>query len=277
MCIMARKPLSIERQQDAVRLRSAWDGFKEDARIKGKKVTQEDVSEACGWGTQGAFSAYLNGRTPLNLDALIKLSNYLGKNPADISPELAAGIESVSLSFTEPLKKNEYDLKDDAIKISPLRFRYSHEIKDTVRIPVHKNVRASCGAGIENFLEEITDYVEIDPAFLKMVGIKTKPEKLRLIYSIEWSMWPTVAPDTPIFVDISHVDTSAMVSGDVYVFLHNGVLRMKRVFVSYGNEKTIRLQSDNPDKNKFPDEIITKDQLNELSFVGRMELALVKG
>ena len=51
---------------------------------------------------------------------------------------------------------------------------------------------------------------------------------------------------------------------------------MKRVFISYGDEKTVRLQSDNPDKKKYPDEVITKEQLNELSFVGRLESALVK-
>ena len=41
---------------------------------------------------------------------------------------------------------------------------------------------------------------------------------------------------------------------------------MKRVFISYGDEKTVRLQSDNPDKKKYPDEIITREQLNELVF-----------
>lgn len=171
---------------------------------------------------------------------------------------------------------NSVSPKPNDIHISPIQFKSSFESKNTVKIPVHKNVKASCGAGVENFLEEITGYVEIDPEFLRMLGVKAKPEKLRLIYSDEWSMWPTVVPDTPLFVDITPVDTSAMISGDVYVFLHNAILRMKRVFVSYGDEKTVRLQSDNPDKKKFPDEIITKEQLNELSFVGRLELALVK-
>ncbi|WP_167850437.1 helix-turn-helix domain-containing protein [Acinetobacter baumannii] len=87
---MARRPLSLERQQDADRLKKVWDKFKAEAKEKGSKVTQEDVSEACGWNTQGAFSAYLNGRTPLNLDALIKLSTYFGVPPYEISPELAA-------------------------------------------------------------------------------------------------------------------------------------------------------------------------------------------
>lgn len=71
MCVMARKPLSIARQEDAARLKNEWDKYKNTMRASGEKVTQEDVSEACGWSTQGAFSAYLNARTPLNLDALI--------------------------------------------------------------------------------------------------------------------------------------------------------------------------------------------------------------
>ncbi|MDW5334827.1 S24 family peptidase, partial [Acinetobacter baumannii] len=79
------------------------------------------------------------------------------------------------------------------------------------------------------------------------MGINIKPERLRIIYSTEYSMWPTVVPDSPLFVDTTPVDTSAMISGDVYVFMHNSLLRMKRVFISYGDEKTVRLQSDNPD------------------------------
>ncbi len=106
MCIMARRPLSLERQQDADRLKKVWDKFKAEAKEKGSKVTQEDVSEACGWNTQGAFSAYLNGRTPLNLDALIKLSTYFGVPPYEISPELAAGIGAVSVINGEHLDGN---------------------------------------------------------------------------------------------------------------------------------------------------------------------------
>lgn len=166
--------------------------------------------------------------------------------------------------------------KSDDLRISPVEFKSSFEHRNTIRIPVHKNVRASCGDGVANFLEDVTDYLEVDPNFLKLMGINIKPERLRIIYSSEYSMWPTVTPDSPLFVDTTPVDTTAMISGDVYVFLHNSLLRMKRVFISYGDEKTVRLQSDNPDKKKFPDEIITREQLNELVFIGRLEVSLVK-
>lgn len=165
--------------------------------------------------------------------------------------------------------------KKDEVYISPLKFNPSYDNKNTVRIPVHKDVKASCGNGVTNFLEEITDYLDIDPNILKLLGIKANPKNLRVIYSAEYSMWPTVAPDSPLFVDVSPVDTSSIINGDVYVFIHSGLLRMKRIFISIDNE-TVRLQSDNPDKNKYPDEVITKEQLNELSFVGHLESALVK-
>ncbi|RLL15898.1 DNA-binding protein, partial [Acinetobacter chengduensis] len=60
------------------------------------------------------------------------------------------------------------------------------------------------------------------------------------------------------------------------VFTHSNELRMKRIFVSYAGGKTVRLASDNPDKVRYPDEFITNEQLNEINFVGRLELALVK-
>lgn len=161
------------------------------------------------------------------------------------------------------------------IRIAPIEFRSGESKPTNVRIPIYKDIKASCGTGIENFLEDVSEYLDIDPYILKIMGIQTKPEHLRIIYSAEYSMYPTVAPDSPLFVDISDRDPTALKNGDVYVFTHNHELRMKRVFVSYGSN-TVKLTSDNPDKKRYPDEFITNEQLNEINFVGRLELALVK-
>jgi len=161
------------------------------------------------------------------------------------------------------------------IKISPIEFRSCESKPTNVRIPIYKDIKASCGAGIENFLEDVSEYLDIDPYILKIMGIQTKPEHLRIIYSAEYSMYPTVAPDSPLFVDISDKDPNSLKNGNVYVFTHNHELRMKRVFVSYGSN-TVKLTSDNPDKKRYPDEFITNEQLSEINFVGRLELALVK-
>ncbi|MFC2997588.1 S24 family peptidase [Acinetobacter sichuanensis] len=163
------------------------------------------------------------------------------------------------------------------IHFAPIRFRESDAPinPNHVRIPIYKNIKAACGAGIENFLEDVSDYLNVDPLFLKMMGVESNPKNLRIIYAAEYSMYPTVAPNSPLFVDISDKDPSALKNGNVYVFMHNYELRMKRVFVSYGSN-TVKLTSDNPDKNRYPDEFITNEQLNEINFVGRLELALVK-
>lgn len=166
-------------------------------------------------------------------------------------------------------------VNNGGIRIAPIEFRSGESKPTNVRIPIYKDIKASCGAGIENFLEDISEYLDIDPYILKIMGIQTKPEHLRIIYSAEYSMYPTVAPDSPLFVDISDKDPNALKNGDVYVFTHNHELRMKRVFVSYGSN-TVKLTSDNPDKKRYPDEFITNEQLNEINFVGRLELALVK-
>lgn len=184
--------------------------------------------------------------------------------------------EFLGVSTEWLMNGSEIVANNGSIRIAPIEFRSGESKPTNVRIPVHKDIRASCGVGIENFLEDVSEYLDIDPYILKVMGVKTKPENLRIIYSDEYSMWPTVAPNSPLFIDISDKDPDAIKNGNVYVFTHNHELRMKRIFVSYAGSKTVRLASDNPDKVRYPDEFITNEQLNEINFVGRLELALVK-
>jgi len=216
------------------------------------------------------------------------ISQYIGKNPTkNIGDETAIKIEEAFgkpkgyLDQANAFSLESYDSESNhaqssGIKIAPIEFRSGDAKATNVRIPVYKDIKASCGAGIENFLEDVSEYLDIDPYILKIMGIQTKPENLRIIYSSEYSMWPTVAPDSPLFVDISDKDPDMLKNGNVYVFTHSNELRMKRIFVSYAGGKTVRLASDNPDKVRYPDEFITNEQLNEINFVGRLELALVK-
>lgn len=116
MCIMTnRKPLTDERLRDVERLRVVWEKAQEDAKAVGRKLTQADVSQACGWNTQGAFSAYINGRTPLNIPTVAKLSKFFGVKPEDISPEIAAEIAQAATSIesrpTSNIERTEFPFK----------------------------------------------------------------------------------------------------------------------------------------------------------------------
>lgn len=80
---MPKKLLTVDEVEDAWRLRRVWDSKRHELGL-----TQEKVAHLCEWGTQGAFSHYLNRKNPLNVDAVIRLSRVLQVSPDDIWPGL---------------------------------------------------------------------------------------------------------------------------------------------------------------------------------------------
>ena len=56
-------------------------------------MTQEEFGELHGIGSQGMVWQYLNGWTPLNIEAAAKFAKGLNCTIADISPEMAAEIK----------------------------------------------------------------------------------------------------------------------------------------------------------------------------------------
>jgi len=238
-----------------------------------KKIKGVELARAVGVKPP-SVSDWLSGKSKtMEGENLLKASSFLGVNPS----WLATGTGKPDIQHQEASHTPEdQNISSGSIRMMPVEFRSGESKPTNVRIPVYKDVRASCGAGIVNFLEDVSDYLDIDPLLLKLMGVQTKPDNLRIIYSEDYSMSPTVAPNSPLFIDISDKDPNALKNGNVYVFTHNYELRMKRIFITYGGNKTVRLSSDNPDKVRYPDEFITNDQLNEINFVGRLELALVK-
>lgn len=210
---------------------------------------------------------------------IFRIQNGLTENPRQSTLRAISEWSGVPVGdlLTKDLRSDDFDNNNSIeLKISPISLRVSDEKTSPIKIPVYRDIRASCGDGIENFLEDVSDYLEISSGFFELLGIKTKPENLKIIYSDEYSMWPTVAPGSPLFIDVSDRDPSFIKNGQVYVFTHNNELRMKRIFISYAGERTVRLSSDNPDKVRYPDEFITNEQLNGINFVGRLESAFVR-
>ena len=90
-----RKPTEDE-LKDAQRLKAAYAKAKARAQENGRPFNQEIIADRLGWSGQSPVSQYLNGRIPLGLDALLKLSRELGVDPAEISPRLAKEIAGKS-------------------------------------------------------------------------------------------------------------------------------------------------------------------------------------
>jgi len=219
-------------------------------RMKTLGLSQADLMRATE-ASKGTVSKWLAGT---NLPS--------GKYISDLANALHTSPEWI-------LKGQEPAAKLSATALAQVAFNMvASPNAQMIEIPIY-SVKASCGNGCENPLEEIVDYMRFDPAWLKMQGITTSPTKLRIIFATEMSMWPSIEPDSMLIVDTSDADPSALRTGKIYVFQYAYELRVKRVFVSLDGQ-SIRLCSDNPDKSKFPDEVITPEQAHSISFVGRV-------
>lgn len=221
------------------------------------------------WDKRGiSKSGALTVSDKLNLNVKWILS---GEGLSDLAPQSQT---LVGTAQTQPKGEPKlFTQIDKNFRMAHIRFSKPDGSRPTVKIPVYRDVKAACGNGFENFLEDPSDHVEMEPMVLKMLGIECKPEHLKIIYSVEDSMWPTVPHDKPLFIDVSDRDPSAIKSGKIYVFTYAYGCRMKRIFMGYDEDedkRNIRLASDNPDKNEYPDEWISKEQLNEINFVGRL-------
>lgn len=73
------------REQEAAALKRLWDAYKK----RNPDVTQKQLGQRYGIGTQGMVSQYLLGRARLDLEAALKFANAFSCNVGDFSPRLA--------------------------------------------------------------------------------------------------------------------------------------------------------------------------------------------
>jgi transcriptional regulator with XRE-family HTH domain len=95
---MPAKPLSPEQLEDAARLKSKfrmWQAVRAEA---GKPWSQEYCSEQLRMG-QSAINQYLNGRIPLNLNALLKFAILIDVPIRELSPALADELEMLTKGY----------------------------------------------------------------------------------------------------------------------------------------------------------------------------------
>lgn len=109
-----RRDLTAEEKAEAGRLKAVYEARKREARSRGESLTQESVGAMCGWESpQSAVNQYLNGRVPLNLDALLRFSAALVFAPAEVSPRLASGLDALPRAPSE----HDVNIHGDPIKI----------------------------------------------------------------------------------------------------------------------------------------------------------------
>jgi transcriptional regulator with XRE-family HTH domain len=124
---MKKLNLSYAQMMAAEQLQLIW-----NAKKKELDLTQEKVSKLCNWKTQAAFNAYLLGRVPLNIDAVLRLSKVLKVHPTEIMPALAdllpIGTDESKATLSK-LKSKSKQSEDDIVSIlrSVINDKNAHE------------------------------------------------------------------------------------------------------------------------------------------------------
>ncbi len=110
MLMVRKRELTASEQDSADRLRQIW----ERKRLM-LGLTQEKVAHACGWTTQGAFGHYLQGKNPLNMEAVFRLARVLEVDPREIMPGLQAIIQEF---FPELTGVSRSGLSEEVLRVA---------------------------------------------------------------------------------------------------------------------------------------------------------------
>ena len=104
-------PLDAAEREASAKLSRIW-----HAKKKELGLSQERAAELYGC-SQGNISQYLNGKIPLNTDAVYKFAKMLKVNPIEIRPDLKEAVTLSSLELDEVTAKTLLPILE---KLSPV-------------------------------------------------------------------------------------------------------------------------------------------------------------
>ncbi|MGV8567620.1 MAG: S24 family peptidase [Pseudomonas asiatica] len=203
------------------------------------------------------MSQYMTGKVALNLEALVKLSEALDFEPAEVSPTLAAGIRRASSS--------QHPNHDATAANSPLPASADVPESEDDRyafVPQY-DAKAAAGLGSENPHVEIRSTLAFKRDWLKVKGAKA--DQLIVIYAEGQSMWPTINDRDVLLVDRSRIDP---IDRQVFVLAGSDGAIVKRLI--QGPLGKWILRSDNDDKDQHPDRFLFRSEDNEHRIIGQV-------
>jgi phage repressor protein C with HTH and peptisase S24 domain len=149
--------------------------------------------------------------------------------------------------------------------MSPIREEFEDDDFDPiteVKLPVY-DVRVSGGSG-----SPMPEYIETAESLtFKRSWLKRKRAKaadVKIMSVLGSSMEPTLFEGDKVAI---HTIETQVVSGKVYALAYNNEARIKRLYLLADGR--LRISSDNPDKNRYPDEFIDGEELNRIYILGR--------
>lgn len=125
------------------------------------------------------------------------------------------------------------------------------------------DVKASAGNGNLVFYESDKGKLAFRKDFLRAEGVKE--HEALVCYADGHSMEPTIPDGAVLLVNIGRTTFS---NNDIFVIRLDGEILVKRLRKEVGGG--VLIVSDNPDKHRYPDILVTPDKEDLLAIVGRV-------
>lgn len=125
------------------------------------------------------------------------------------------------------------------------------------------DVKASAGNGNLVFMETDKSRLAFRRDFLRQIGVREG--NAVLIYADGQSMEPKIPDGAVLLVDTGHTELS---NNDIHVIRVDGEILVKRLRKEIGGG--VWIVSDNPDKGRYPDILVTPDKEDHLTIIGRV-------
>lgn len=199
------------------------------------RPSQVVFGERYGIGSQAAVTLFLHGRTPLSLKAAKGFAAGLGCQIGDFSPRLAAEIDALTPHTSNP----------DA------DFALVRQV----------DVAVSAGHGALVYKEGSKSSLSFRRSFLQDIGVS---EGSAVVLTAKGhSMEPTIRDGAVLLVSTA---AKTLLDRQVYAFRQDGHLYVKRMRMQ---GTTVVAESDNPDRETYPDMLITAKD-DDFEVIGRV-------
>ena len=130
-----------------------------------------------------------------------------------------------------------------------------------VNLDYYPDVFASCGAGCVVF-EENTEKISVTK---DLINNYAPANKYSVIVARGRSNEPTICDNDKLIVE--HIENNSIIDNLLYVFSYEGQIYVKRLIK---NIDEIVIVSDNPDKDTYRTQYVTKERMNEVKVIGKI-------
>ena len=130
-----------------------------------------------------------------------------------------------------------------------------------VDLDYYPDVFASCGSGCVVF-EENTEKISVTK---DLINNYLPANKYSVIVARGRSNEPTIYDNDKLIVE--HIENNSIIDNLLYVFSYEGQIYVKRLIK---NIDEIVIVSDNPDKDTYRTQYVTKERMNEVKVIGKI-------